>query len=61
LARASTLFGFSVPPVIRHVTSALENSEGVTPYGRAYHNLARCTELLGKANHRRGKSVAHGK
>jgi hypothetical protein len=80
LARASNLLGFSVPPVIRHVTSALANgepvsdeqwnelelarlnatldsasqrpgrmldSEGATPYGRAYHNLARSTELLG--------------
>jgi hypothetical protein len=80
LARASNLLGFSVPPVIRHVSSALGNGEpvteeqwdelelarlnatldsasqrpgrmldsrGVTPYGRAYHNLARSAELLG--------------
>ncbi|WP_313863293.1 chemotaxis protein [Mycobacterium sp.] len=80
LSRASNLLGFSVPPVIRHVTSALGNgepvtdqqwndlelarlnatldsasqrpgrmldSEGVTPHGRAYHNLARTAELLG--------------
>jgi hypothetical protein len=80
LARASNLLGFSVPPVIRHTTSALGNgepvtdeqwndlelvrlnatldsasqrpgrtldSDGVTSYGRAYHNLARTAELLG--------------
>jgi hypothetical protein len=80
LSRASNLLGFSVPPVIRHVTSALGNgepvtdeqwndlelarlnatldsasqrpgrtldSDGVTSYGRAYHNLARTAELLG--------------
>ena len=80
LSRASNLLGFAVPPVIRHVTSALGNGEPVTeaqwnelelarisatldsasqrpgrmldsapvsPYGRAYHNLARSAELLG--------------
>lgn len=80
LSRTSNLLGLAVPPIVRHVTSALGNgepvtddqwndlelarlnatldsasqrpgrmldSEGVTPHARAYHNLARATELLG--------------
>jgi hypothetical protein len=79
LSRASSLLGFSIPPVIRQITQVLENgesvaddkwvelemvrvnaildsasqrpgrmltSEGASPYARAYHNLARLTELL---------------
>ena len=79
LSRASSLLGFSVPPVIRQIASALGNgepvtdeqwndleltrlnatldsasqrpgrmldSEGASPYARAYHNLARAAELL---------------
>jgi hypothetical protein len=79
LSRASSLLGFSVPPVIRQIALALGNgetvsdeqwnelefarvsatldsasqrpgrlleSEGASPYARAYHNLARLTELL---------------
>jgi hypothetical protein len=79
LSRASTLLGFSIPPVSRQITQVLENGESVsdekwgelemvrvnaildsasqrpgrmlasesaTPYARAYHNLARLTELL---------------
>jgi hypothetical protein len=57
MARASNLLGFSVPPVIRHVASALANGEPVTGEQWNELELARLNATLDSASQRPGRML----
>ena len=58
LARASSLLGLSVPPVIRHVASALDEGEAVAEELWAELEVARLNATLDSASQRPGRSSA---
>jgi hypothetical protein len=58
LSRASTLLGFSVPPVIRQVASALGNGQPVTEDTWNELEMARLNATLDSASQRPGHLMA---
>ena len=57
LTRASSLLGLSVPPVIRHVVSALEAGEPVSEEQWGELEVARLNSALDSASQRPGRSM----
>ena len=57
LSRASTLLGFSIPPVVRQITQVLEKGESVAEERWAELEMARVNAILDSASQRPGRML----
>jgi hypothetical protein len=58
LSRASSLLGFSIPPVIRQITQVLENGESVADDKWVELEMVRVNAILDSASQRPGRMLA---